>query len=406
MTNSITSLSLKDTGRIYLDHNATTAPALGIVQRLPEWIAAWGNPSSIHMTGRRPKLLLREARDSVAHLVHARPLEIVFTSGGSEANNTVIKGICKSEKAAGNHRNVIVTTRIEHPSVAEVIQELANDGFEIRYLDVSSKGEISTIQAEEILQDDVLLMSVMAANNETGTILPIEKLTTMAHKKGILVHTDAVQTLGKIVVDVKKWGVDFATFSGHKFYSMKGCGVIYSNTGKHFESLIHGGGQERGRRAGTENILAITSLGWVAKNHKNLVKEKFQNMLAMRDELEKTILANVDHVFITGAAEKRLPNTSSLVIDDVDGESLLMNLDIAGISVSTGAACSSGSPEPSPTLLAMGLTRRQAQNSLRVSIGWDTTSEELAQFVVILKQTVERLRKLKLDAVNLRGIEL
>jgi cysteine desulfurase len=235
----------------------------------------------------------------------------------------------------------------------------------------------------------------MAANNETGTLFPVREMAKMARNVGALFHADCVQLLGKCPVHVGELGVDFATFSGHKFYALKGAGVVYAKKGQRLVSLIAGGGQERGRRGGTENLLAIAAIGYMAEKFQSQIEATSCQMLALRERLESKILKEIFGVHLTGADVERLPNTSSFVIDDVDGESLLINLDMAGVSVSTGAACSSGSPEPSPVLLAMGLKRFEAQSSLRISLGWDTTQAEVDQFLEILKNVVKRLRTLR-----------
>lgn len=249
---------------------------------------------------------------------------------------------------------------------------------------------------EEHLSEETALVSVMFANNETGTLFPIKKMAEMAHAKGALFHTDAVQAFGKVPVNLHELGVDFASFSGHKFYSIKGSGFLYSHKGSNFSPLIHGGAQERHRRGGTENTLGIGCLGVVAKRA-SMIEEKARSVGALRDHMEKRLLSEIADVTVTAGETARLPNTSSLVLSGVDGETMLMSMDIKGYAVSTGAACSSGNPEPSPVLLAMGLTREEAQNSLRVSLGWDTTLEQVDSFVETLKAVVTRLRSLKDD---------
>ena len=388
------SLSLKDTGRIYLDHNATTAPLLSVVSNLAGWASHWGNPSSIHKSGRVPKNILRETRQAVAQWVGASsPLEIIFTSSGSESNNYVIKGFFEHNK--DSERNEYITTRVEHPSVLKSFRELELRGARVHYLDVNREGHLSENQYKSILSEKTALVSVMLANNETGTIFPVKKMSELAREVGARFHTDAVQALGKISVNVHELGVDFATFVGHKVHALKGAGFVYSKKGGVLRPLISGGGQERGRRSGTENVLALASLGHVARELAGYVSERGRRVGELRDFMEFEILRRLPGVKITGAEGSRLPNTSSLLIDDVDGESLLMSLDLRGVSVSTGAACSSGSMEPSHVLLAMGLSRVEAQKSLRVSLGMDTTSEELEKFLKILEEVVLRLRRLR-----------
>ncbi|KYG61288.1 cysteine desulfurase [Bdellovibrio bacteriovorus] len=383
----------------YFDHNATTPVCKEVLEALPELAQAWGNPSSIHWGGRMPKNILRDARKAMADAIHASPLEIVFTSGGSEANNTVLKGLFDYYQTAQfltpeqRRRTHYMTTTVEHPSIMKAMQHLQSLGARVDYIPVNRQGEIDLEFYQAHLSEETALVSVMMANNETGTLFPIKRMAEMAHTKGALFHTDAVQGFGKIPVDVQELGVDFASFSGHKFYSLKGTGVLYTRKGNNVSSLIHGGGQERHRRGGTENTLGIGALGVVAKRA-SLIPQKVETLTKLRDYMEKRILSEIEEVTITAGETARLPNTSSLVLNGVDGETMLMSLDIKGYAVSTGAACSSGNPEPSPVLLAMGLTRAEAQNSLRVSLGWDTTQEEVDGFIEALKVVVARLRSL------------
>ncbi len=393
------SLSLNDTGRIYLDHNATTGPLPSVLEQLPRWAGQWGNPSSIHQSGRGPKLLLRNSRASIARLLGSHPLELIFTSGGSEANNLVIKGFFEAHRTSS--RNEYITTEIEHPSVKKSFAQLREWGAVVHELQVSREGLVDLKKYHALLSEKTAFVSVMYANNETGSLLPIREMVEMAHAVGAKFHTDAVQVLGKLPIRFDDLKVDFATFASHKIYALKGAGVVYARRGERLKSLISGGGQERGRRAGTENIIPIAALGHVSElllKEINLA-EKSQAMRELRDHFEQELLARLPGVVRTGALVERLPNTSSLLIDDVDGESLLMNLDLEGVSASTGAACSSGSPEPSPVLLAMGLSRAEAQRSLRVSLGWFTTREEISRFTQILCAVVLRLRVLRTEAL-------
>jgi cysteine desulfurase len=396
-------LTLRDAGRIYFDHNATTPLAADLPQYIASILDNWGNPSSIHHGGRGPKTLLRDARQALATLVGCSSLEIVFTSGGAEANNLAIKGVFESfAKKWGADpvkwpRKRFLVSAVEHPSVTQTYKYLESKGAHVEKIPVSRGGEIDLEAFKKMLGEDVALVSVMFANNETGNIFPIKELTKLTRTVGALFHSDCVQALGKVEFNLRDLDVDYASFSSHKFYSLKGSGFLYVKKGAPVESLIHGGGQERHRRAGTENVLAIASLGFVARKHAVIV-ENFERTKQLRDCMEREVLERIDGVSVTGAEGPRLPTTSSFVIRNVDGESLLMNLDIEGVSVSTGAACSSGNPEPSPTLLAMGLTRFEAQASLRVSIGWSTTEEDVARFIVILEKVVGRLRSLRAEA--------
>lgn len=373
---------------IYLDHNATAPLAPGLKSRLPEWAELWGNPSSIHWAGRGPKALMREARQNLAQMLGVQPLELIFTSGGSEANNLAFKGLLE---APVNGRDQILISAVEHPSLRRAAEALTRRGFSLDVIPVSRDGRLDLSVLEAKLSARTALVSVMYANNETGHIFPIKEIAQRAHAVGAWMHTDAVQALGKIPVNLPELGVDLASFSGHKFYALKGCGVLFARRGVSLRSLIDGGGQERGRRAGTENLLSIASLGEMCRRAGEIPAQS-ERLRALRDQMEARICREISGVTITGCEAPRLPNTSSLVLDAVDGETLLMNLDVRGFAVSTGAACSSGSPEPSPVLLAMGLTRDEAQSSLRLSLGWGTEAEDIDLFIDELKAVVARLR--------------
>ena len=378
---------------IYLDHNATTPIDPEMVAHIPEWAEQWGNTSSIHWAGRGPKALLREARQNIAKLLNVEPLELIFTSGGSEANNLALKGICDYAQflppARVDLRDQIVISAVEHPSVRQTAEFLSARGYQLKVIPVSREGQLDMDYLRQVLSTRTALVSVMFANNETGHIFPVREVARLAHEVGALMHCDAVQGLGKAAVNLRALDVDLASLSGHKFYALKGCGVLFVH------SLIHGGGQERGRRAGTENILSIASFSFMASHRRGEIAARAEHMRQLRDQMETRILAEIGGVAITGREHPRVPNTSSLVIKDVDGETLLMNLDVQGWAVSTGAACSAGSPEPSPTLLAMGLTRAEAQSSLRLSLGWHTLQAEIDQFVDELVVLVARLRGFK-----------
>lgn len=387
------SIQLKQ-ARYYFDHNATTPIHSDLKMKMPELLEAWGNPSSIHWAGRQPKHLIREARTAIAKSIGAHPLEVVFTSGGSEANNTVIKGVYELNKMAGSDRNHFICSRLEHPSVIKTMQYLASLGAQVDYIGVNRKGEIDIEEYISKLSMKTALVSIMYANNETGTLFPIAKLCQLAHEKGALFHTDAVQAYGKVSLNLFELGVDFASFSAHKFYSLKGTGVLFTKKGTKLIQLIHGGAQERHRRGGTENTLGIACLGEMAqKIHE--VPMKALSVASLRDHFETRVLNEISNVSITAKETLRLPNTSSLVLTGCDGETLLMSLDMKGFAVSTGAACSSGNPEPSPVLLAIGLSRVEAQNSLRISLGWENTLEQVDRLVDQLKEIVDRLRTIK-----------
>lgn len=386
--------------RIYLDHNATTPISDDVRNKVPEWLEHWGNPSSIHGSGRGPKTLLREARETIAKFIGANALELIFTAGGSEANNLAVKGVFEAfqntehlARTGAKFRNHYLFSQVEHPSLIRTAEYLRSRGAKVDFVPVSRSGELDIDAYDRLLTDDTALVSIMIANNETGHLFPIRELSDRAHAHGALFHTDGVQAFGKIPVNVMDLGVDLASFAGHKFYSLKGAGVLFAKRGLHLESLIHGGGQERHRRGGTENALAIAALG-LQCSKKDEVAPRADQMRVLRDHFEARVHAEIPFAVVTGELAQRLPNTSSLVIPGVDGEILLMNLDIKGFSVSTGAACSSGSPEPSPVLLAMGLTRNEAQSSLRVGLGWSTTREQIDAFTDALVETVVHLRSI------------
>lgn len=354
-------------------------------------VATWGNPSSIHWAGQSAKTLLREARQNVAQALAVGPLELVFTSGGTESNNTILRSFFYSTK--GQVRSEFITSEIEHPSVLKTMMWMREMGAVVHVVPVDINGKFNWEFFDSVLSEKTALVSVMLANNETGVLLPVKDIAKKAHAVGAKVHTDAVQAFGKISVNLKELEVDYASFSAHKFYSLKGTGVLYSRRGAEFEPLLSGGAQERHRRGGTENTLGIWALGKMAQKHL-LIDSQAQRLQVLRDHLEYRILNEISEVKITHQFAMRLPNTSSMVLKNVDGETLLMSLDLKGYAVSTGAACSSGNPEPSPVLLAVGLSRQEAQNSLRVSLGWNSTTEQVDQFIDVLKETVIRLRSL------------
>ena len=387
----------------YFDHNATTPLCAEVVHFVPEFLNAWGNPSSIHWAGREPKNHLRDTRHLLAKNLNCHPLEIVFTSGGSESNNTVIKGLFDYyqsqhlSKPALATRTHYLCSAVEHPSVIKTMQHLKSLGARVDIIPVNRAGHIDLDFYRRHLSNETALVSVMAANNETGSLFPIGEMAEMAHECGALFHTDAVQMFGKETINLHDLNVDFASFSGHKFYSIKGSGFFYVKKGTNFNPLIHGGGQERHRRGGTENVLGIACLGVVA-GRLSEVHDKKTSIEKLRDHLELRILNEISSVAVTAHESPRLANTSSLIIDGVDGETMLMSLDIKGYAVSTGAACSSGNPEPSPVLLAMGLSREEAQSSLRLSLGWENSLAEVDEFVEILKSVVVRLRAIDAES--------
>lgn len=375
----------------YLDHNATTPLSPQTQKFVGENLSIFGNPSSIHWAGRKAKALTRVARQNLSQFLGVSSLEIVFNSGASESNNTVIKTLFLHSS-----KKHFMCSEVEHPSVIKTMQYIQGLGAKVDFIPVSREGFIDLEFYKKHLSAETALVSVMLANNETGNIFPIQEMAKLAHEAGALFHTDAVQALGKIPINLHDLGVDYASFSGHKFYAMKGTGVLFSKKGVPQISLIHGGAQERQRRGGTENLLGIASLGEMAglalASGPGFIQRKSEEIKTLRDHLQTRILNEIPEVQVTAAKAPRLSNTLSLVLKQVDGETLLMNLDIKGYAVSTGAACSSGNPEPSPVLLAMGLSREEAQTSLRLSLGWENTLEQVDRFVDDLKISVVKIR--------------
>ena len=378
--------------RVYLDHNATTPVYKEVVQTmLPFLEENWGNPSSVHWASREPRKAVDEAREKVAVLINAQPNEIVFTGSGSEGNNFAIKGLVQSLNQRGNH---LVTTSVEHPSVLNTCKYLANTGFTVDYLKVNAKGMIDLDTLKDSITDKTALISVMYANNETGNIYPIEKIGELTREKGVLFHCDAVQAAGKIPIDVEKMKVDLLTLSGHKLYAPKGIGALYIRKGVKLLPLIHGGHQERNRRAGTENVAGIAGFGKACEMALQSMEENAERLTKLRDMLHKGILDSIDQVTLNGHPTERLPTTLNLSFDHVDGESLLLSLDMKGIAASSGSACTSGSVEPSHVLLAMGVPMKLALGSVRFSLGTESSKEEIDYLLDVLPSIVERIRSM------------
>lgn len=380
-------------GNIYLDFNATTPIDPKVQEKLGSWITMWGNPSSIHHHGRGPKRLLRESRRSLARDLNCHPLELVFTSGGSESNNLGIKGCALEVKKKFPNRKKILIGAIEHPSVLNQQESLRQLGFDVVIIPVNREGQYDLDFFQNQLDDSVALVSVMLANNELGVIAPIKAMVEKAHAVGAYFHSDLVQALGKFPFQLDELNVDLASFSSHKVYALKGTGLLYVKKGTPLKTLIDGGAQERYRRAGTENLLSIASFAFMVEelNANSFV----ERLTPLRDHMEQRIKDEIAGFQGLCQSQQRLANTSTFCIEDVSGESLLMNLDIRGFSVGTGAACSSGNPEPSPVLLAIGLSRDEAQTSLRVSLGRTTTLEQVNSFVDNLVEVVNHLRGLQ-----------
>ena len=379
-----------DKQRIYLDYNATTPPAPPALRAFRQALTLWANPASAHQSGGAAKALLWQSRLSLARAINCHPLEIVFTGGASEANNQALKGFSPS-KTGG--RNEIIVSAVEHPSVKAVARWLSCHGMRVHIVPISRDGRLDESFFKKVLSEKTHLVSIMRAHNETGLLFPIKKLARAARRCGALFHSDLVQALGKEPVDMKSLGVDTASFSAHKVYGLKGCGALYCRKGLDLESLIHGGGQERGRRAGTENLPAIAAFGAVAEGAVALV-QKTRELKQLRDRLEEAVLSALSGVRVVGFRSSRLPNTSCFLFSGVEGEVLLMNLDLKGFSVSAGSACHSGKITASPALLAMGFSPEEAGASLRVSLGCGVKKRDIDLFSRVLTETVTRLRSL------------
>ena len=375
---------------IYLDHNATTAPRPSALKGAKKGMEFWGNPSSIHQNASKAKAILWSARQNLCKFLGCHPLEIIFTSGASESNNHAIKGLFEK---SNSQKNELIVSSVEHPSVLSVADFLSNQGFRVYKIPVSKDGFLDERFFEKHLSEKTLLVSIMAANNETGVLFPIKELAKKAHKKGALFHSDMVQGLGKFPIDLKDLDIDLASFSAHKCYGLKGCGLLYCRKGVNLESLIHGGPQERQRRAGTENLPGIAAFGAIAKERQEIIRES-QKLETLRDSMEEEILSSLSDVTVIGCQAKRLTNTTCLCISGVEGETLLMNLDLKGISVSVGSACGSGKMESISVLTSMGWTEEEARSALRVSLGVGTKKEHLEYFQKSLKESVDRLRNL------------
>lgn len=391
---------LPNSKRVYLDHNATTPPSLILRNKWVELLDLWGNPSSIHQDSRQPKTVLRETRKKISDFLNCSPLEIIFNSGASEGNSSVLRSVFQTRPQG---RNEFVISQVEHPSVIKAALQLKAEGAVVHFVPVNRAGQIDLNFLNARISEKTALVSVMFANNETGTIFPIKEISEIAHKSGALMHSDCVQALGKVEFDFKSLNLDYATFSAHKFYSIKGTGFCYVRKNSPWVPLISGGGQERGRRGGTENMLGIASLGLVFDDVVNS-NEKVKEMNHLRNFFEAKVCQRIENISVTAAQAPRITNTSSLVIEGVDGETLLMSLDLKNYSVSTGAACSSGNPEPSPVLLAMGLSRLEAQSSLRVSLGWSTTDKEIEDFIECLAETVKKLRNVNAESKKVENV--
>jgi len=376
--------------RVYLDHNATTPTHPEVVKAmLPYFEEVFGNASSIHQFGQQARKAIDEAREKVAEFIGAKPEEIVFTSGGTESNNLAIKGILYANESKGKH---IITSSIEHHSVLNPCKYLEKKGFKVTYLPVDKYGVIEPEGVKEAISNETILISIMHANNEVGTIESITEIGTIAKEKGIHFHTDAVQSVGKIPVNVNELNVDLLSLSGHKIYGPKGISALYIRKGTRIQPLIHGGHHEKNRRAGTENVPAIVGLGKAIEIVNETMETGLIHLTNLRNKLCSGIGEKIDHVQLNGHPGKRLPNTLNISFEFVEGESIILNLDMKGVAVSSGSACTSGSLEPSYVLKAMGVEPAIAQGSIRFSLGKDNTEEDIDYVLEILPEIISRLR--------------
>jgi cysteine desulfurase len=373
---------------IYLDHNATTPVDPRVFEAMKPYLTEqFGNPSSIYRAGQDVRKTVEDARDILANLLGATPREVYFTSGGTESDNTAIKGIALN-RGSGH----IITSAIEHPAVIEVVKWLEKQGFTATYVGVGSDGLVDPGDVRKAIRDDTIVISIMHANNEVGTIQPIEAIAALAHERGIPFHTDAVQTAGKLPIDVQTMGIDLLSLSAHKFYGPKGTGALYVRRGTRFDPCVHGGHQERGIRGGTENVAGIIGLGKAAEIALAEMDEESVRIRRLRHKLESGLAERISDIRFNGHREKRMYNTASVIVKYVEGEAMLLNLDYHGVAASSGSACTSGSLDPSHVLLAMGLPAPIAHGSLRFSLGRATTEEGIDKVLEVLPPIVEKLR--------------
>ncbi len=375
---------------VYLDNSATTKTDEEVVKAMFPYLSDnYGNPSSIYSIGQTARKAVEESRETVASILNCSPNEIYFTSGGSESDNTIIKGIAYSYKNKGNH---IITSKIEHPAVLETCKQLEKEGFEVSYINVDANGIVDLKELEEAITPSTILISIMFANNEIGTIEPIKEIGQIAKSHGVIFHTDAVQAVGSINIDVQDMNIDSLSLSAHKFYGPKGVGALYVRKGVKFTKYINGGHQEKNKRAGTENVAGIVGLAKALEiSHKDMEKHNKQ-IKELRDYYVQEVKQKIPYIKINGDLEKRLPGNSNISFRFIEGESLLLNLDLKGICASSGSACTSGSLDPSHVLLAIGLPHEIAHGSLRISIGKYNTKEEIEYTVSCLTEIVQRLR--------------
>lgn len=373
---------------VYADNAATTKVRPEVFAKmLPHYVEHYGNPSSLYSVGRESAVAIKEAREKIAKCLNCDPIEIIFTSGGSESDNMAIRGIA-SKKGKGH----IITSKIEHHAVLHTVQALEKEGFEATYLDIDSNGFVNPEDVKNAIREDTILITIMYANNEIGTIQPIKEIAAIAKEKKIPLHTDAVQAVGHIPTDVKELGCDMLSLSAHKFGGPKGTGVLYVRRGLACKPLILGGAQERNKRAGTENIPGIIGAAEALYLATQEMEAENKKLCAMRDRLIDGILTNIPYTRLNGSRENRLPGNVNVSVEYIEGESLILMLDFNGICASSGSACTTGSLDPSHVLLALGLTHEVAHGSLRLSLGRDNTEADVDYILECLPKVVERLR--------------
>lgn len=377
---------------IYFDHAATTAVKPEVLEAMMTFFTEkYGNASSIYSIGRKSKKAIEEARDAVAFALDAQSKEIFFTGSGTEADNWAIKGVAYANKDKGKH---IITTNIEHHAVLHTCNYLEKEGFEVTYLPVDKDGLIDPEQVREAIRPDTILVSIMYANNEIGTIQPIAEIGKITKEKGVFFHTDAVQAIGNIKIDVKDINADLLSLSAHKFYGPKGIGVLYVRRGTKITSFIHGGAQERGRRASTENVAGIVGLGKAIEIANQNIDDYNSKLLELRERTIGEVLNKIPYVHLNGHRQKRLPGNVNFSFEFIEGESLLLMLDAKGIAASSGSACTSGSLDPSHVLLAIGLPHEIAHGSLRLTFGAENTNSDIDYLMEVLPDIVGKLREM------------
>lgn len=375
---------------IYLDYNATTPLDSRVFESMvPYMNGHWGNPSSPYSFGNQARVAVEKARERVAEHIGCKPGEVLFTSCGTESDNLAVRGVANALRSQGNH---IVTTSIEHHAVLHTCKALEAEAYRITYLPVGPDGSVDLEDAEKALSPETVLVTIMHANNETGVLQPVEDIAALAKKRGILFHTDAVQTAGKIPLRLCELGADLISISGHKFYGPKGTGALYIRKGIPLAPILTGGPHEHSLRAGTENVAGIVGLSHALAFAMESSDGEYKRLQTLRDRFEARIRSLIPRMKINGMSARRVPNTSSISFDSVDGESIVLGLDLRGIYVSTGSACSTGDPEPSHVLLAMGLSPKEAQGSIRISLGKQTREEDIDLAIGALTDTVKRLR--------------